>query len=331
MARADLASSISLEHLHRYMYASELVRGKRVLDLAAREGHGAWILAETAKSVTALDTDAVVVQRAAALYNRDNLKFLAASPKQLPIAHEHAFDVIVCFDAIDDGTNPQQFFAEIKRLLVHNGLVFISAPNEDSHENLFRAKPFKSEDLLKLLKPYFQSLQLLKQSIYANSVIRPDAADGNGTEAASHEPQYLLAVASDGPIPSLAVTHYADGLGTLLREKEKALRAVLDMRAYQDETIKRQERQLAERKQTIASLEEAFAWHKSQIESLNKARAYLADEIKALRESLESDRKALEWRKSQVKDLEGVIASKDEALDWLNNLKQTLESQAQTA
>ena len=80
--------------------------------------------------------------------------------------------------------------------------------------------------------------------------------------------------------------------------------------------MKRQERQLAEQKQTLASLEEAFAWHTSQIDSLKKTRAYLENEIEQVRTTVESDLKALEWRRRQVQDLERTLAARDEALEW---------------
>src|SRR5262249_18512730 len=98
---------------------------------------------------------------------------------------------------------------------------------------------------------------------------------------------------------------------------EKAIRGLLDMKGYLDETVKRQEKQLSAGKQTLASLEEAFAWHTSQIESLTKARDYLDGEIDQLRKSMDSEREALNWRSVQVEDLERVVASKDEAMAWL--------------
>ncbi len=39
------------EHLHRYLWAAQLVTGKRVLDLGSGEGFGASILADNASEV----------------------------------------------------------------------------------------------------------------------------------------------------------------------------------------------------------------------------------------------------------------------------------------
>jgi hypothetical protein len=320
-----------------------------VLDLSSREGYGAWLLAGAADSVVGLDVDAAVVQDAADKYKRDNLKFLEGSPVSVPITSDHTFDAVVCFEAIEDSTNPQRLFSEIKRLLKPNGLFLVSVPNQSSRENLFGAKAFSSEQFEQLLKSHFTQVQSCKQTVWANSIIQPDVPDNNGagppreartraerergsakpqaqSEASSKgQPQYLLAIASDSSIHTIVGSTHDDSAITVLREKEKALRTLLDLKAYQDETIKRQERQLAERKQTLATLEEAFAWHTGQIDSLKKTCAHLESEIEQLRQNISSDRKALEWRSSQVASLESAIASRDEALAWRAEQADSLE------
>jgi len=44
-------AEIGYEHLHRYAFATQFVRNKRVLDLASGEGYGSHLLAKTAKQV----------------------------------------------------------------------------------------------------------------------------------------------------------------------------------------------------------------------------------------------------------------------------------------
>ncbi|MHB8233657.1 MAG: hypothetical protein ACYDHT_03295, partial [Solirubrobacteraceae bacterium] len=45
------------EHMHRYLWAAQLVQGKRVLDLGSGEGFGAAILGDTATQVVGVDVD----------------------------------------------------------------------------------------------------------------------------------------------------------------------------------------------------------------------------------------------------------------------------------
>lgn len=296
-----------------------------MLDLAAREGYGARILAETAASVTALDVDLAVIQEAARKHKAAKLQFLAGSPLDMPFAPGQNFDAIICFDAIEDSTNTGRLFAEIKSRLTAGGVLLCSAPRTGSRDNLFRAKTFTPEDLRNLLASSFSNVQLLNQALAASSVIQPETASSNGAFQPHGEPDYVLAAASDSKLPAFAASTCADSVLTILRQKEKSLRELVDVRAFQDETIKRQQRQLADQKRSLASLEEASAWHTSQIHSLSKTKAYLENEIDQLRQAAKSDRQALDWRASQLRSLEGTITAKDEGLEWRAKQVEDLE------
>lgn len=330
MTRADPGFPIPLEHLHRYSYASELLRGRRVLDIAAREGYGARILAETAASVVGLDVDAALIQRAAEKHKRPNLSFVAGSPASLPISQNAAFDGIVGYELIEDSTNVQRLFPEIKRLLTPDGLLVVSAPGPGCAGNLFRSKTFTAEEFRNLLEPFFTHVHVMIQALFANSIIRTDTSGTNNGVPGQKKPQYLMAIASDLALQSFPESICSEPVLALLHDKEKALQGLIDIRAYQDETIRRQERQLADRKQTLASLEEAFAWHKSQIESLTKTRVYLENELAQLRQTMESDRKGLEWRSSQAESLQRTIEARDEALAWRAQQVEDLEYSRET-
>jgi ubiquinone/menaquinone biosynthesis C-methylase UbiE len=67
---------ISYEHWHRYLYASQFVAGKTVLDVASGEGFGSDLLAQTAGDVVGVDIDEASVAHASSRYVRDNLEFL---------------------------------------------------------------------------------------------------------------------------------------------------------------------------------------------------------------------------------------------------------------
>ncbi len=63
------------EHLHRYLWAAQLVEGRRVLDLASGEGFGAAILAESAASVIGIDTDQRTVDHSQLNYGGGQIEF----------------------------------------------------------------------------------------------------------------------------------------------------------------------------------------------------------------------------------------------------------------
>ncbi len=50
-------AQINYEHLHRYAFAAELVKDKKVLDLACGEGYGPYMLSREAESVIGVDKD----------------------------------------------------------------------------------------------------------------------------------------------------------------------------------------------------------------------------------------------------------------------------------
>ena len=76
---------IAYEHWHRYLFATQFVAGKRVLDIACGEGYGSSLLAERAEHVTGVDIDPEVVRRAASRYARPNLTFLCIFDGGIPI------------------------------------------------------------------------------------------------------------------------------------------------------------------------------------------------------------------------------------------------------
>jgi ubiquinone/menaquinone biosynthesis C-methylase UbiE len=330
MKRTDAEFSIPLDHLHRYTYAAQLVSGKRVIDLLSHEGHGAAILAKHAKSVTGLDPDEVVVQQADATHKRDNLKFVVGSVSNLPISDEQTFDAVIGFDSFQETTDPQRFLTTVRRLLAPGGLFITSAPSGPSEQDAQGLKAFASEDFHRLLSSSFAHARLLNQTVSASSTIQPEKASVNGNAQEKEVSQYVIAVASDSSVPDLETSTLSDAIHVLLRNKDKAIRELMDMKAYQDETLKRQERQLAERKQTVATLEEAFAWHTSQLAALKKTQAYHESEIEQLRRTIASDRDGLAWRVSEAEEFQRALASREEGLAWRASQVENLEREVET-
>jgi len=110
-------ASLVYQHLHRYLYAAELLKGNLVLDLGAGDGFGSAILAETASSVIAVVEDERLATCAAEKYKKSNLQFVTGS-----VTHG-GFDAVVHFDhALADDVN---------RFLKPDRLLLLSAPCRD--------------------------------------------------------------------------------------------------------------------------------------------------------------------------------------------------------
>ena len=109
------------EHLHRYRWAAELVRGRRVLDLASGEGFGAAILAEQAESVTGIDVDELTVDHSRLNYGSDRILFEQGDAVDLSRFPDGSFGAVVAFEMIEHVSDQQRVLAEISRVLEPDG------------------------------------------------------------------------------------------------------------------------------------------------------------------------------------------------------------------
>jgi ubiquinone/menaquinone biosynthesis C-methylase UbiE len=273
-------STIAYEHLHRYAYASTLVKKKRVLDLACGEGYGSNLLGSAAASVVGIDIDANVISHASEKYRRENLRFLTASITAVPIQKDHCFDVIVCFEAIEHLDNQHALLAEAKRLLDPEGLLIVSTPNkpiyrEESQDlNPFHVKELHFAEFEELLARYFRNVKFLGQRVHPSSSMWPIGETGdnrfhefimergntefNFISAEKRVALYFIAIASDAAI--------APPVGSVLLDDSDSL--------------------LEEREETIASLEEALKWREGQLSELQTVNASLTDQFQKTQSQL---------------------------------------------
>ena len=172
-------ASIAYEHLHRYAYATQCVKNKRVLDLACGEGYGSYLLAKTATSVMGIDIDETAIKHARNKYIKRNLEFRVGSITDIPIDGERLFDVAICFEALEHIEDHQKLLSEVKRLLTPEGVFIVSTPNktvysdEPQFNNPFHVHELYFDEFRELLEQYFKNVKFLGQRIYCNSNIWP--------------------------------------------------------------------------------------------------------------------------------------------------------------
>ena len=298
------------QYVHRYIYISELLKGKRVLDIAAGDGSGSNILAGTAASVVGIVADTRIADRASERYKKPNLEFISGFVDNIPA--DYPFDAVVFFD-VDDY---EAVLSGVKRFLKRDGLFIISVACRDENG---------AEDLRKLLMRDFTTAQIFAQGVSGVSMIEPmvskvdsifkhivmtreDANEFRPVPAGSRVPSQLIAIAANSTLamPGLG-SIFTDQQNELLRGKEKTIEELLESKAYQAKAMRWFESQLAERRESLASLQEAFAWHTGQIKSLTKTRDYLESEISQCRNTVASHEQALTWRADQVSELETAV------------------------
>jgi SAM-dependent methyltransferase len=233
------------EHYHRYLWAAELVAGRRVLDLGSGEGFGSAILAERAARVVGIDVDAATVEHARRSYPRDDVEFRVGSALELEGLEDGSFDAVVAFELIEHLHEHEQLLAGIARVLADDGILVISTPDtrvysqERAHENPFHVRELDEPQFRALLGAQFPHVRMWGQRTIAGSrIAAADPAPNAGahsvfiertgdTWAASGEPtpMYLVAVASRAPLPAAPADSTLVDVGALemLEETERRI------------------------------------------------------------------------------------------------------------
>jgi SAM-dependent methyltransferase len=309
-------AALAYEHLHRYIWASTLVSGKRVLDLACGEGYGSHLLARAAATVVGIDLDGKAVAHARSRYLRSNLEFLQGDITSTGIAAAHDFDVIVCFEAIEHIDAHEALLAEVRRLLKPGGLFVVSTPNKDVYDqgreeaNPFHVRELSFEELRALLSRHFERAMFLGQHVHSGSSMWLLATPDAGTVRefllergeSDFQPasrvrltEYVVAVAGDGALPAGAGSVLLDISDAWRKDREAELAAVKAAAAEAQHWFESRLRQR----------DEALEWREAQARRLDHDLSWLTGRAAWLEAALKARDEALEWRAGQVTRLEG--------------------------
>ena len=233
------------EHYHRYLFASGLVRGRNVLDLASGEGFGAALLAESALSVTGVDIEHQTIEHSRANYSAENLEFRIADARELSAFEPGSFGAVVAFELIEHLAEHDELLAAIERVLTPDGILIISTPDRTAYsddrefQNPFHVRELTSEELLSMLRRRFANVRAWGQTLATGSTMWPigdpasdvDAAQrfiiertqDDWRQAAGITAMYAIAVASNGELPeSPPMSWLVDAGDELLHAVERA-------------------------------------------------------------------------------------------------------------
>lgn len=169
------------EHIVRYQAATDLVKGKVVLDIAAGSGYGTAELAQTAKMVYGVDLDEDAVAYANKNYASKNITFIEGSGTSIPL-EENSVDVVVSFETIEHIEAYEDFMREVVRVLKPDGLFILSTPNdiEFPENNHYHVHEFEENELLKLVKKSFSNVKQYYQATWLYNALLDE--NGLGTE-----------------------------------------------------------------------------------------------------------------------------------------------------
>jgi len=217
-----------IEHLHRYFLARALCRDLDVLDVAAGEGYGSALMAQTARTVIGVEVSAETAHYASTAYTRANLRFVHGDARHLPL-DDASVDVVVSFETIEHFSEHDQFLAEVRRVLRPGGRFIVSSPDRDvyspagSPANPYHVRELSRHEFSALLHDSFAHVHLLGQRTMIGSALVSDETrcvppltfEKRGAahfEAIVGLPRavYHVAIASDQPIDSVPDSLYID-------------------------------------------------------------------------------------------------------------------------
>lgn len=243
----DLRGQIHYEHHHRYAICISIVQGKRVLDVACGEGYGSAILAHTASFVVGVDTSETAINHSKIKYGGTlrNVDFIQGNADKLPF-DASTFDVVISFETLEHLATQEQMIAEIKRVLVPNGVLVISTPDRDAYaeayggHNEYHVKELSKNEFIGLLKTQFSNLELYGQRLATFGWIQPEISKEK-TQTVSvwtfentnviaprvanlESPIYWIAVCSDANAPRLNYSLFIDPKNDIYQEERRVLR-----------------------------------------------------------------------------------------------------------
>ena len=239
-------AQVSYEHLHRYLFARQFCKGKRVLDLGSGSGYGTDILAQNATSVVGLELDQRAIEFARKNCKSDHISFIQGSVTESPRDKDkHSFDVVVCFEVLEHIHQHDELITHAVESLKEDGLLILSTPNrriysdQQGNQNPFHVSELYKNELITLMSRYFPNTRLLGQRLSVQSEIWDEDAGGHmdfaiaQTDGTFTEDKktldyatYYLVLASQRPIDpafSSSLTDLSDSLQSETTERIRAL------------------------------------------------------------------------------------------------------------
>ncbi|MBG84583.1 MAG: hypothetical protein CMJ40_08560 [Phycisphaerae bacterium] len=216
---------IEVEHLHRYLFARNLVAGLEVLDIACGEGYGSRLLSDTAKTVVGVDIDQAIVDRASRVHGGDTVRFVQGSCLSIPLADD-SIDAVVSYETVEHIEDHPGFMSEIRRVLRSDGLLIMSTPDTNAYvqsspeENPYHVREMQRSEFQTYLESEFKQVVFGCQRCITGSVMMPlsddqritspglhridgDSSSIEGMGSFGNAGMYLIGIACNGDLPAI--------------------------------------------------------------------------------------------------------------------------------
>ncbi|MBI1806077.1 MAG: methyltransferase domain-containing protein [Ignavibacteria bacterium] len=315
---------LSLEHYHRYLYASRFVKNKRVLDIACGEGYGTAFLSLNAAEAIGIDPDETLISEAREKYASFPRARYEARPVMDSGFGEQNMDAIIV-DGLFNHLNTEQrhgLLKNLKHTLTPEGIAVISFTLEhppveaEVAHGPSRRQEMTAVEFAEFLKKYFQSSIFIGQKLLTTSTIwslyqwkddyfrfytRDDLFTLTPEDEQFTEPSCLIAICSD----NLLSREIADGSNSCYYDTRQ-ISKTREMLSNKQQL----ESQLRDTHTDLASL------RADNIERLGLVHQ-LRGEIATYRQRLEETEATVEQRNSLVAVLENDLANAHASIETL--------------
>ena len=354
----EVGAEIHYEHLHRYYFAAQFVKGKVVLNLGCGEGYGSYILSKYAKKVVGVDIDDKSIKHASSTYIRSNLEYRVGSVTSIPVDGEEIFDAVICFEVLEHIAEHEEMLQEVKRVLKKDGIFVVSTPNkkvysdEPNYQNPFHVKELYFDEFKALLGRYFKHIYFFGQRVYPSSQIWCLTEDNDRSsefviergersfvrvEAERKEPMYFIAIASDSPLKEIDYRSYLTDVSSVLinnfrkyiRHLEKRLRELEVEVGRLNSIVEQKERQIGDLSASLDKLNTEVAEKSGRVYELENALKIKDGELSRLQQEIESLRSAVRDREAEIErlndELERISGELKDKNEQVSQLTRSLE------
>jgi ubiquinone/menaquinone biosynthesis C-methylase UbiE len=322
------------EHVARYLFARELVSGRRVLDLGCGSGYGTAELSRSAALVAGVDQSAEAVSYAHQQYCSTNRLFTVGDCTALPF-QEHSFDVAVCFEVIEHLSNQEALLQEAARVLKPEGFLIISTPNrifyteERKEVNRYHTREFDLKEFSGFLHETFPIVRMFFQNhqdmiyigdpaVQQERIIRQEKKS-----LAPTQDNFFLAICAleSDALPDCRNLTFVPSITNLLREQRIFIEELETRVTTKDTKILQMQQEYDARTAWSLEVEQQLKESNQWAEQLNQKIIQLDQRVVALQDEVQEK---IAW----AKQLEIEIQSRDQTV---LNLREEYEQRTQWA
>lgn len=334
---------IYAEHIIRYLFATQFVEKKTVLDVACGSGYGSALLADAkAKKVIGIDISDATILHAKNYYSRKNIDYREGDATHIDL-EDNSVDVVVSFETIEHILDYKLFLKEVRRVLKPEGIFLVSTPNKAVYPsgNKYHIKEFYVQEFQQLLEAHFPEVVLEKQknlnlnSLFSNQESLKKSSLTIAEGLSEEDPLYVLALCGKNlkQFSYSGVNFLNDFTENERNQHLKYLKTVIETRDEQLGTFKENQKRLEEaniyKDSVIKTRDEQVRDYQKNQEKLER----IKNEKESLIETKNQQIKAHEKNQKRLEEAtfykDSVIKTRDEQMQEYQKNQKRLEGDVQ--